>query len=420
MHGDPLPLVEALDRRGGDPGLDDLVHEGKRHGVVVAVELDVVVDVDAGGCPLAVDEGLGWQRPQGRPVQPLEELATAGPVQTHGPGVQVGEQLRDAGVEGREGEEGLVAEPREDPPFGDQHPGFDLRFIPRLRWPGREDGGAVVRRKLFVGALQPRLIAAGQDDAALELVAHDGSRDAAKEGEGPGVAGDPVGHLLGPGCLGGGVVRGAQDGDEELDREHLAGGGIDELRLLAGVVDETLLAGAVELTHGQAPALEPATVDLAELGVPVPVRMLLEVLEVEQLQGHAGLPPLGMQVGAVGPGPLTLAGDLGPAVEPGLQGLVGQALDLGPVQPGGPGPEHRGAHGPITDPETAGHLPVTPAQGPTSAVGSRGCVAWTVARSPSLPFPGGWRFRPPSVAMLWPPSRGRMPHPRGDHDDRSR
>ena len=71
-------------------------------------------------------------------------------------------------------------------------------------------------------------------------------------------------------------------------------------RLLAGVVDEELLAGAVDLAHRQAPALEPAAVELAELGVAVAVRVLLEVLEVEQLEGDAGLAPLGMQGGAVG------------------------------------------------------------------------------------------------------------------------
>jgi hypothetical protein len=73
------------------------------------------------------------------------------------------------------------------------------------------------------------------------------------------------------------VVRGAQHGDEELDLDHLAGGGLDDPRLLAGVVDEALLAGAMDLAHREAPALEPPTVDVAELGVPVAVRMLLEV-----------------------------------------------------------------------------------------------------------------------------------------------
>jgi heme/copper-type cytochrome/quinol oxidase subunit 2 len=62
-----------------------------------------------------------------------------------------------------------------------------------IRWPRRQDGGAVVFGEFFVGAVQARLVAAGQDDAALELVAHDGGRDAAEGGKGSSVAGNPAG-----------------------------------------------------------------------------------------------------------------------------------------------------------------------------------------------------------------------------------
>src|SRR6185436_4582825 len=119
------------------------------------------------------------------------------------------------------------------------------------------------------------------------------------------MARDPVRDLLGARGLGVGVVRRAEDGDEQLDGDPLAGGWVDETRLLASVVDEELLAGMVDLAQGQAAAAEPATIEFAELGVAVPVRVLLEVLEVKQLQGDAGLAALGVQDGAVRfrPGP---------------------------------------------------------------------------------------------------------------------
>ena len=232
-----------------------------------------------------------------------------------------------------------MAEPREDPPFGDQHAGLDLRLVAGLRRPRRQDGGAVVRRELFVGALQARLVAAGYDDAALELVAHDGGRDAAEEGEGARVAGDPVGHLLGAGRLGVGVVGGPEDGGEELDLDDLAGGRVDEPRLLARVVDEALVAGAVELAHGQAPALEPAAIEVAEPRVAVAVGVPLQVLEVEQLQGDAGPAALGVDPRAVGRRALPLARDLRPAVEPALQDVVGQRSgpEASPARRPGPG-----------------------------------------------------------------------------------
>jgi hypothetical protein len=45
-------------------------------------------------------------------------------------------------------------------------------------------------------------------------------------------------------------------------------------------------------------------VDLAELGVAVAVRVLLQVLQVQQLEGDAGLVPLHVQGRAVGDGPM--------------------------------------------------------------------------------------------------------------------
>jgi len=43
----------------------------------------------------------------------------------------------------------------------------------------------------------------------------------------------------------------------------------------------------MDLAHQQAPAPEPARVDLAELSVAVPVRMLLQVLEMAPSRAHA-------------------------------------------------------------------------------------------------------------------------------------
>src|SRR5437016_13202950 len=83
----------------------------------------------------------------------------------------------------------------------------------------------------------------------------------------------------------------------------------------------------MDLAHRQAAALEPAPVDFAELGVPVAVRMLLEIFEMEQLERDAGLAPLGMQVGAVGNGPMMRGWGRGP-VDAGLQHLVAEGVGV--------------------------------------------------------------------------------------------
>ena len=415
---DALAAMQGFDRRGADADLDDLVDQLVRDRVVVVVHLDVVIDVHAGPAPLAVDEGLGGQRPEDGLVQALEQLLAASPVAAHAPGIELREQLGDAGVERPEGKEGLVAKPRQDPPLGDLHGHFDLRLVPRARGPRRQDGGAVVGGKFLVRALQARLVAAGEDDAALELIAHDGTRDAAEEGEGPGVAGDPVRDLLGPRGLGVGVVGGAEGGDEQLHLDDLARGGIDEVRLLAGVVDEALLTGTMDLSHGQAAALQPAAVEVAEPRVAVAVGVLLQVFQVEQLQGDPGLAALGVDPGAVGRGTLPLAGHGRPAVELALEPVVGQRLDLGPVQAGGPGAREHAGDRAQPQPEAAGHGPVTEPQGPLLAKDFPGLPHGQSLGRHRAPF--GWGA---DGALGHPASPAEAPAPFGVgspvHDQRS-
>jgi hypothetical protein len=177
------------------------------------------------------------------------------------------------------------------------------------------------------------------------------------------MAGDPVGDLLRAGGFGVGVVGGAEDGDKQFDRDHLPRCGVQDRGFRAGVVDEALLAPLMDLAHGAPAPFAPPAVELAELGIAIAVGVLLEVLEVQQLQGDAGLAPLGVQVGTVGDDPVVGGGRRRP-VHAGLQHLVGQALDLGPIQPGGPRPQHRGADGAVTDPQALGHRPVALPEAP--------------------------------------------------------
>jgi hypothetical protein len=171
MRGDALAAVEDLDGGGGQPRVDVFVDKRVGDGVVMAVEFDMVVDADPrADLPVAVDEGLGGEWAERRPVQPLKELAPAGAVEPHRPGVEIRQQLGDAGVEGGEGEEGLVAEAGEDPSLRDLDGDFDLRLVARPRGPCGQDDGAVVLREVVVRSLHARLVATRHDDAALELI----------------------------------------------------------------------------------------------------------------------------------------------------------------------------------------------------------------------------------------------------------
>ena len=92
MSGHALAAMEELDRRRGQAGVDELVDEGVGDRVVVPVQLDVIVDADAGvDFPFAVDEGLGRQRAERGVIEPLEEVAAAGAVESHQARVEIRE-----------------------------------------------------------------------------------------------------------------------------------------------------------------------------------------------------------------------------------------------------------------------------------------------------------------------------------------
>ena len=82
-------------KRASTSSCDELV----RDAVGVAVDLDVVVDVDAAGLPLRQLVASGGQRLERRPVELLEELAPADAELLHRPAVELLEQLADRGVQ---------------------------------------------------------------------------------------------------------------------------------------------------------------------------------------------------------------------------------------------------------------------------------------------------------------------------------
>ena len=73
MSGDADAFVETLQRSGGDAQVELFPNQGMRHGVVVALELDVVIDRYAHLLPLGVFVACARQGVQGRLIDALEE-----------------------------------------------------------------------------------------------------------------------------------------------------------------------------------------------------------------------------------------------------------------------------------------------------------------------------------------------------------
>ena len=75
MDPDPRAAMKDFDGRGREAQIDGLVDEPMRHGVQMALDVDVIVDVHARLAPLGVHEALGRQRPQGRLIEACEQIA---------------------------------------------------------------------------------------------------------------------------------------------------------------------------------------------------------------------------------------------------------------------------------------------------------------------------------------------------------
>ena len=115
VGGDALATVEELDGVGGVPGEELASGQGVGDGGVVAVELDVGIDVHTDLLPLGEDVGLGGERAQRRTVDGLEGAAPRAGELVEGARVEPPKQPGDGAVELGEGEEGAVAQCGENP-----------------------------------------------------------------------------------------------------------------------------------------------------------------------------------------------------------------------------------------------------------------------------------------------------------------
>jgi hypothetical protein len=216
-----------------------------------------------------------------------------------------------------------------------------------------------VPRPVAIRPLDPRLIPARIGHAGPQLIRHDHRGDAAKILHGPRVTLDEIDAALGEGRLGVGVVGRAEHGDEEFDRDDLAGRRVDQHRPLPRVIDKRLLARRVDLAHRGALLRQPAPVVPAEGRIPVAVRMRRQILEMEELQRDARATQLGVHPDQIGSRPRDGQRQLRPVQRP-LQRVVAERADGIPgerhrLRPG----HHRGDRS-RTDPQTPGCVPVTP------------------------------------------------------------
>jgi len=200
-------------------------------------------------------------------------------------------------------------------------------------------------------------VAVGTLDQRARLIRHDQARHAADELEREHLGADPVGGGLARGRARERVVRRAERGHEDLCGGDLAGKGVDDGHRRAGIVDEQLLAGEVDLAHRAQLALRELAVLDAEAGVLVGQRVVAGVLLPQQHQRDVGALELLVDDGEVRRELVARARHRW-AIQPGLQGLVVQSLRDVPVDARHAGQQHVLADDALGNLEREAHLVV--------------------------------------------------------------
>jgi hypothetical protein len=86
---DPGALVKEFDDMRAQAHIELLLDQGVRYGVVMAVGLHVVVDIDAGLLPLRVFIGVHRERPERRALKGLKHALPGAGQLLAGPPVEV-------------------------------------------------------------------------------------------------------------------------------------------------------------------------------------------------------------------------------------------------------------------------------------------------------------------------------------------
>src|SRR5467141_795437 len=164
----------------------------------------------------------------------------------------------------------------------------------------RHNSHVVVHRKLLVGGVDIRIVAAGTAHSRPQVIRDQESGHSRKVFKSMNVSADPGGQLLVPGGFGISVGTRAQHHHEQRGWPDFAGNRIVHRNRGTGPVHETLLARLVYLAKNYILLPAPTLVEPAEATVAISFRMNLPVLFPSQLQRQmAMLLQLRMQGGKI-------------------------------------------------------------------------------------------------------------------------
>jgi hypothetical protein len=124
MNGDALRAVEYFDDAAGDAHLYLFLEQSVRHRIEEAVDLDVIVDVDAREAPLGVFVPRCRQGAECRPLDACEQIVAVDAEAAHDVIVHAFQRKLDGVVCFVEREECLMSQPPENITLGKADGGF--------------------------------------------------------------------------------------------------------------------------------------------------------------------------------------------------------------------------------------------------------------------------------------------------------
>lgn len=128
--GDPLALMEYLDRIGGDTRLNLLAGKAIGNRVIMPFDLDVVIQPGTPDTPFGEDIALDRQGPQSRTIEFLEQLTPRAIDPTQDPDVvEVTEQFHDRRIDLGETVKDAMAQPSQQPALDDTNRGLHFRLV---------------------------------------------------------------------------------------------------------------------------------------------------------------------------------------------------------------------------------------------------------------------------------------------------
>ena len=153
MCADASAAMEDLNRACGDLHVDLGADERVGDRIEKVMDLDVIVEIDPRAPPFRELPIVGGQGDEGVALDCLEQLASAQAEVAHGTLVHAAHDEGDCRVAFGEREERQPAQSAENVGLGESDPGLDLRLVPRLSRPRRQDADRVMRRHRAVGAV---------------------------------------------------------------------------------------------------------------------------------------------------------------------------------------------------------------------------------------------------------------------------